>query len=103
MLVPTNTTSTAAYVAVATNVSELVALIPRDMIDAKMTKATDAVIRLFVLFAVGRLIISMGTTRLDPPMNAKMKRASLSTKGEMLSGGCFCRYSSVRWSISDLV
>ncbi len=64
MLVPTNTTSTAAYVAVVTSVSALVALIPRDMSAANMVTAKDTVTKLFVLVGVGRLMTSMGTTRL---------------------------------------
>lgn len=69
---------------------------PRDISDAKIVTATDIVNQTFVLFAVGRLIISMGTTRLAPPTKATIKRASLSTKGEMLFGGYLVRNSSMR-------
>ena len=47
-LVPTNTTSTAAYVAVAASVSALLALITSDMAAAKSVTATLTVTRLFV-------------------------------------------------------
>ncbi len=100
---PTNTTSTAAYVAVATNVSELLARIPTDIIAANSVTARETVIKLLVLCTEGRLIISIGTTSAAPPVKAMMNRVNLSTNGETFCGGKSCRYSSIRLSISALV
>ena len=100
---PTNTISTAAYVAVATNVSVLVARIVTDIIAANSVTARETVIKLLVLCIEGRLIISIGTTSAAPPVNAMMNRASLSTNGETFCGGSSRRYSSIRLAISSLV
>ena len=100
---PTNTISTAAYVAVATNVSELLALISTDIIEAKSVTASETVIKLLVLCIEGRLIISIGTTSAAPPVKAIMNRANLSTNGKTFSGGSSRRYSSIRLAIFALV
>ena len=100
---PTNTTSTAAYVAVATNVSVLLARIATDIIAANSVTARETVIKLLVLSVDGRLIMSIGTTSAAPPVKAMRNRASLSTNGETSCGGSSRRYSSIRVSISSLV
>ena len=100
---PTNTISTAAYVAVTTNVSVLLARIAMDIIAANSVTARETVIKLLVLSIDGRLIISIGTTSAAPPVKTMMNRASLSTNGETFCGGKLARYSSIRLSISSLV
>jgi hypothetical protein len=87
VLVPTNTTRTAAYVAVATNVSALDTRTPKDSINAKRVTAMDTVTKLFVCDCP-RVMTIIGTTRKTPPVKAMMKRTSLSTKIETLMG-CF--------------
>lgn len=102
-LVPTNTTRTAAYVGVATNVSVLLVRIPIDSSDANNVTATDTVTKLLIRSLEGRLIMSMGTTNEAPPEKAIMKRVTLSTKGEIVVGGLPARKSSKLDSISDFV
>ncbi|KAG8530267.1 uncharacterized protein KY384_004768 [Bacidia gigantensis] len=87
-----HTTNTAAYVAVATRVSELLALMPTDIIEAKSVTAIETVTRLFVFCTDGRLIISIGTTSAAPPVIAMIKGAILSTDGETAYGGAPCKF-----------
>lgn len=78
---PTNTTNTAAYVAVETNVSTLDTLMPNDKINAKIITAAAAVTKLFVSDGPN-VITTMGTMRKTPPAIAIANRASLSTNSE---------------------
>lgn len=90
--VPTNTTSTAAYVAVETSVSILDTLIPNDKIKENMIIATETVTRL--LTSEGRkVMITIGTIRHAPPAIAIMKRANASTNPETSLGSSPCSYS----------
>lgn len=66
-LVPTNTTITAAYVAVETRVSTLDTLTPNEISSAKIITATDTVMRLLVSEGLIVMII-IGTTRKGPPV-----------------------------------
>jgi hypothetical protein len=75
-LVPTKTTNTAAYVAVAASVSVLLARMTSDMAAANSVTAILTVTRLFV-FVWCSVMMSIGTTRLAPPANAMMNLASL--------------------------
>ena len=90
---PTNTISTAAYVAGATNVSVLLARIAKDIVVANSVTARDTITKLLVSSVEGRLIISIGITSAAPPVKAMMDRASLSTNGETFCGGNLARYS----------
>lgn len=100
---PTNTTKTAAYVAVDTIVSVLLALKKTDTAPANASTEIDTVTKLFTTVASGRRMINMGTTSIKPPKNATRNRARLSTKGETSSGGLSFKYSSVLFWISCLV
>lgn len=86
-----------------TNASDLLARIPRDMSGANKVTATETVARLFVLLTSRKLMTGIDIARLASPMKATMKRASLSTNGEMLPGVRLARYSSVCGRISVLV
>ena len=57
----------------------------RDVRAEKRTTATDTVVKLFGNVSPKRMT-SMGMTRESPPVMATMKRATLSTKGEMSLG-----------------
>ena len=102
-LVPTNTTNTAAYVAVATRVSELLVRIPIDNNDANNVTATETVIKLLVRLVDGKLMMSMGTTSEAPPANATRNLVTLSTKAEIVEGGFPARNSSKWDSVSAFV
>ena len=103
MLAPMNTTIAAVYVAVATNISVLLARIATDNIVAKIGTPKETVTRLLVIPTEGKLIISIGTTSAAAPIMAIMNRANLSTNGETSSGGKGPRYSCSRLSFSFLV
>ena len=99
----TNATITAAYVAVAANVSLSLARIATDNNTANSSIAKDAIIKVLSLSIEGRLIITIGTTSAAPPVRAMMNRPNTSTNGETSSGGKRPQYSCMRLSISFLV
>jgi hypothetical protein len=84
--VPTNTTRTAEYVAVATNVSTLVVFTPKDKAHAKRIMNTDDVIRLFTDEGF-RVMIHIGATSAPTATNATISRTTLSTSGDTSAGG----------------
>uniref|UniRef100_A0A4E9DZU4 Uncharacterized protein n=1 Tax=Gibberella zeae TaxID=5518 RepID=A0A4E9DZU4_GIBZA len=97
---PTNTTKTAAYVAVATIVSVLLALKKTDKAPANANTEILTVTKLFTTVTSGSLITIIGTTNIAPPRNATKNLASLSTSGDTCSGGSLLKYSSVRFRMS---
>ena len=100
---PTNTTKTAAYVAVATMVSVLLALKKTDKNPANAKTETLTVTRLFTTVTSGNCITIIGTTNMPPPRNATRNLASRSTNGDTCSGGSLLKYSSVRLRMSYFV
>ena len=63
---------TAAYVAVATNVSVLLARIAKDIIAANSVTVKETATKLLVLSIEGRLIISIGNISAAPPVKPMM-------------------------------
>src|SRR4051812_1129617 len=92
---PTKTTNTTAYVAVATNLSVLLALKNTDNAPANNKIETDTVTKLLVTATSGRRMMSIGTTNMVPPKNATMNRVSISTNWDTSSGGSPMTNSSV--------
>jgi hypothetical protein len=80
-LVPTNTTSTAAYVAVATIVSLLSVLNMRLKISGNIITAIETVMRLFARDEC-RTITTIGIMRAQPPSVPTINRANESRNGE---------------------
>lgn len=100
VLVPTNTTSTAAYVAVEMSVSIFETLTAKARIKAKSRTNVETVIRLFS--GEGRIVMtSMGTTRNKPPVIATKKRTQWSINVETSFGGFPSMYSLFLWRRSS--
>jgi len=100
LLVPTNTTSTAAYVAVATRVSKFDTRTPKDRPRMNRSTAADTVTSPFVWDGLSDMT-TMGTIRKLPPVRATRKRASLSTSAETSLGGFPSLYSLLRSAFSS--
>jgi hypothetical protein len=85
-LVPTNTTKTAAYVAVATKISVLLALIITAIKNPNSRTAVERVTRLLAVEGVN-VIITIGVIRTIVLLNARIPPANKWTVVEFSLGG----------------
>lgn len=89
--VPTDVTSTAAYVSSGSSFSTLHTLIPNYNIREKMTTATDIVTILSTSEGL-KFIITIGKIRHAPPLMTIMNLASVSTNLDVYLGVSLCLY-----------
>lgn len=95
-LVPTKTTNTAEYVAVATSTLMFDVLIAKDNAHANMTMDTADVTRLLTGEGLSTMI-HIGATRTTTETRATASLTMLSTSGETSAGGLPSSNSCLRW------